>query len=40
MIRVEDLVSYLGVCESVQNGRAPKPDWWHDVRKGGNAHVA
>ena len=40
VIRVEEMVRYLGLCEAVQAGRASKPSWWHDVRKGVSADVA
>lgn len=40
VIRAQEMVRYLGLCEAVQAGREPMPAWWHEVRKGVNADVA
>lgn len=30
---------YLALCRAVQEGRGPKPGWWHRVRKSKNARI-
>jgi hypothetical protein len=39
VIPAENLITYLGLCEAVQEGRLEKPEWWDEVRKGRRAHV-
>lgn len=39
VIAAENLITYLGHCEAVQDGRLEKPEWWDEVRKGRRANV-
>lgn len=37
VIEPAEIKVYARLCERVQAGEEPKPEWWHNVRKGSNA---
>jgi hypothetical protein len=39
LIAPADMVGYVRLCEQVQAGEAPRPNWWTSVRKGSNAVI-
>lgn len=40
VIKVDDIIQYLAICEQVCAGERSQPEWWERVRKGVNAHAA